>query len=98
MAFPFHLARRVSTLCCTLRSSSPSQDGDVTGYKLGQSDENSNKLRSELIKIALKKDFIEKNTSVLPFSSLVGAFLLKKSDNMLWFKVVWVSRTPGHFV
>merc|ERR1712039_749608 len=33
-----------------------------------------------------KKDFIEKNTPVLPISGWMGDNLLKKSDNMSWWK------------
>jgi len=39
-----------------------------------------------LIKVGGKKDFIEKSTPVLPISGWMGDNLLKKSDNMGWWK------------
>ena len=43
-------------------------------------------MKSMLIKVGWKKDFIEKNTPVLPISSWMGDNLLKKSENMAWWK------------
>ena len=48
-------------------------DCDTVGYKL-----------NELIEVGWKKDLIEKNTPVLPIAGWMG--LLKKSDNMPWWK------------
>ena len=36
--------------------------------------------------VGWKKDFIEKNTPVMPISGWMGDNLLKKSDNMAWWK------------
>ncbi len=38
------------------------------------------------IKVGWKKDFIEKNTPVMPISGWMGDNLLKKSDKMPWWK------------
>ena len=43
-------------------------------------------MRSTLIKVGWKKDFVEKNTPVMPISGWMGDNLLKKSDNMAWWK------------
>ena len=50
-------------------------------------------IQNELIKVGWKKDFIEKNTPVVPISGL-----LKKSDNMPWWKgmKVFVETTEFH--
>jgi len=42
--------------------------------------------KSTLIKVGWKKDFVEKNTPVMPISGWMGDNLLKKSDNMAWWK------------
>merc|ERR1712195_268035 len=61
-------------------------DCDVAGYKQARYDEIGNEMRSTLIKVGWKKDFIEKNTPVMPISGWMGDNLLKKSDNMGWWK------------
>merc|ERR1719503_36891 len=45
-----------------------------------------NEMKSTLIKVGWKKDFVEKNTPVMPISGWMGDNLLKKSDNMAWWK------------
>merc|ERR1712042_202827 len=49
-------------------------------------DEIANEMKSMLVKVGWKKDFIEKNTPVMPISGWMGDNLLKKSDNMAWGK------------
>merc|ERR1712134_106032 len=49
-------------------------------------DEIGNEMKSTLIKVGWKKDFVEKNTPVMPISGWMGDNLLKKSDNMAWWK------------
>merc|ERR1712122_27577 len=61
-------------------------DCDTAGYKQERYDEISNEMKSMLIKVGWKKDFIEKNTPVLPISGWMGDNLLKKSENMPWWK------------
>merc|ERR1719219_2274870 len=54
--------------------------------KQARYDEIANEMKSMLVKVGWKKDFIEKNTPVLPISGWMGDNLLKKSDNMGWWK------------
>jgi len=63
-------------------------DCDTAGYKEARYDEIMNEMKSTLIKVGWKKDFIEKNTPVLPISGWMGDNLLKKSENMGWWKGV----------
>merc|ERR1711887_99728 len=53
---------------------------------MGRYDEIVNEMKSMLVKVGWKKDFIEKNTPLLPISGWMGDNLLKKSDNMGWWK------------
>merc|ERR1711920_1207784 len=61
-------------------------DCDTAGYKQARYDEIGNEMKSMLVKVGWKKDFIEKNTPVMPISGWMGDNLLKKSDNMTWWK------------
>merc|ERR1719226_183441 len=61
-------------------------DCDTAAYKQARYDEIANEMKSMLVKVGWKKDFIEKNTPVLPISGWMGDNLLKKSDNMGWWK------------
>merc|ERR1712172_378664 len=61
-------------------------DCDVANYKQSRYDEISNEMKNMLIKVGWKKDFIEKNTPILPISGWMGDNLLKKSDKMDWWK------------
>ena len=46
--------------------------------------------------VGWKKDFIEKNTPVMPISGWMGDNLLKKSDNMGWWKGQDSAILPPH--
>merc|ERR1712084_47199 len=61
-------------------------DCDTAGYKQARYDEIANEMKSMLVKVGWKKDAIDKNTPVLPISGWMGDNLLKKSDNMTWWK------------
>merc|ERR1712157_47057 len=61
-------------------------DCDTAAYKQSRYEEIANEMKSMLVKVGWKKDFIEKNTPVLPISGWMGDNLLKKSDNMAWWK------------
>merc|ERR1712142_626287 len=61
-------------------------DCDTAAYKQSRYDEIANEMKSMLVKVGWKKDFIEKNTPVMPISGWMGDNLLKKSDNMAWWK------------
>merc|ERR1711941_89961 len=54
-------------------------DCDTAGYKQARYDEIANEMKSMLVKVGWKKEFIEKNTPVLPISGWMGDNLLKKS-------------------
>merc|ERR1711988_1616254 len=53
---------------------------------MGRYDEISAEMSSMLVKVGWKKDFIEKNTPLLPISGWMGDNLLKKSEKMGWWK------------
>merc|ERR1719343_1235653 len=61
-------------------------DCDTAGYKQARYDEIANEMKSTLIKVGWKKDFVEKNTPVMPISGWMGDNLLKRSDKMGWWK------------
>jgi len=61
-------------------------DCDTAGYKKDRYDEIMNEMKSMLVKVGWKKDFIEKNTPILPISGWMGDNLLKASDKMSWWK------------
>merc|ERR1712086_1120025 len=61
-------------------------DCDTAGYKQSRYDEIANEMKSMLVKVGWKKDFVEKGTPVMPISGWMGDNLLKKSTNMTWFK------------
>merc|ERR1719231_1140060 len=61
-------------------------DCDTAGYKQSRYDEIANEMRSMLVKVGWKKDFVEKNTPILPISGWMGDNLLEKSKNMDWWK------------
>jgi elongation factor 1-alpha len=60
-------------------------DCDTAGYKKERYDEIQAEMSSMLVKVGWKKDFIEKNTPMLPISGWMGDNLLKKSTNMGWW-------------
>merc|ERR1711957_926869 len=53
---------------------------------MGRYDEIANEMKNMLVKVGWKKDFIDKNTPVVPISGWMGDNLLKKSENMGWWK------------
>merc|ERR1719245_1419665 len=61
-------------------------DCDTAGYKQSRYDEIANEMKSMLVKVGWKKEFIEGNTPYLPISGWIGDNLLKKSTNMDWWK------------
>merc|ERR1719311_1821875 len=61
-------------------------DCDVAGYKQARYDEIMNEMKSTLIKVGWKKDFVEKNTPLVPISGWMGDNLIKKTTNMDWWK------------
>jgi elongation factor 1-alpha len=63
-------------------------DCDTAGYKKDRYDEIAAEMSSMLVKVGWKKEFIEKNTPMLPISGWMGDNLLKESTNMTWWKGV----------
>jgi len=61
-------------------------DCDTAKYKQTRYDEICNEAKSTFIKVGWKKDFVEKSTPILPISGWMGDNLLKKSENMAWWK------------
>jgi elongation factor 1-alpha len=47
-------------------------DCDTAGYKQARYDEVANEMKSMLVKVGWKKDFVEKNTPVMPISGWMG--------------------------
>merc|ERR1711920_212804 len=61
-------------------------DCDTAGYKKERYDEIANEMRNMLTKVGWKKDFVEGGVPYMPISGWMGDNLLKKSDNMAWWK------------
>lgn len=55
-------------------------------YSKERFDEIANEMRSMLAKVGWKKDFIKNNVPIIPMSGYCGDNLLKKTDNMDWWK------------
>jgi len=61
-------------------------DCDVAKYGKERFDEIANEMRSMLGKVGWKKDAIKKQIPILPLSGWQGDNLIKKSENMDWWK------------
>merc|ERR1711998_101550 len=62
-------------------------DTDTAGpYAKARYDEIGNEMKNMLIKVGWKKDFIEKCVPVMPISGWMGDDLIKKTENMDWWK------------
>jgi len=70
-------------------------DCDVAGYKQSRYDEIGNEMKSTLIKVGWKKDFIEKNTPVMPIS---GIYKIKGVGDVLAGRVEQGVVKPGEEV
>ncbi|KAJ9051635.1 hypothetical protein DSO57_1002770 [Entomophthora muscae] len=70
-------------------------DCDTAGYKEDRYNEIRDEMRSMLIKVGWKKEFVEQNVPVLPISGWMGDNLLKKSEKMTWWKGVDVKNQSG---
>jgi len=60
-------------------------DCDTAGYKQARFDEVANEMKSMLVKVGWKKDFVEKGVPVLPLSGWMGDNLIAKTSNMAWW-------------
>jgi elongation factor 1-alpha len=70
-------------------------DCDVAGYKKERYEEISNEMKSMLIKVGWKKDFVETTVPVIPISGWMGDNLLKHSVKMDWWKGTDVKKPDG---
>ena len=61
-------------------------DSDTAGYKQDRYDEIKNEMQHMLTKVGWKKDFVEGSVPFLPISGWMGDNLIKKSENMAWWK------------
>jgi len=61
-------------------------DCDVAGYKFSRYEEIRDEMKNMLIRAGWKKDFVGKSVPILPISGWMGDNLLKKSENMDWWK------------
>jgi elongation factor 1-alpha len=67
-------------------------DCDVAKYSKDRYDEIANEMKSMLVKVGWKKDFIEGSVPVLPISGWMGDNLITKSTNMTWWTGVDVAK------
>ncbi|OZJ04966.1 hypothetical protein BZG36_01739 [Bifiguratus adelaidae] len=70
-------------------------DSDVAGYKESRYNEIRDEMRNMLVRVGWKKDFVEGSVPVIPISGWMGDNLLKKSDNMGWWKGQEVTNSEG---
>ncbi|KAI0243651.1 hypothetical protein L0F63_003000 [Massospora cicadina] len=70
-------------------------DSDTAGYKQDRYNEIRDEMASMLVKVGWKKEFVEQNVPVIPISGWIGDNLLKKSENMAWWKGVDVKSQSG---
>ena len=61
-------------------------DSDTAGYKQDRYDEIKNEMQHMLTKVGWKKEFVEASVPFLPISGWMGDNLIKKSENMGWWK------------
>jgi len=70
-------------------------DCDTAGYKQARYDEIANEMRNMLVKVGWKKDQVEGGVPYMPISGWMGDNLLKKSENMAWWKGADVKTQKG---
>jgi elongation factor 1-alpha len=61
-------------------------DCDLAGYKEARYNEVKEEMANVLTRVGWKKEFVDKNVPFLPISGWKGDNLIKKSDNMSWWK------------
>jgi elongation factor 1-alpha len=61
-------------------------DSETAGYKEERFIEVRDEMKNMLQRVGWKKDFIDKSVAIIPMSGWVGDNLIKKSDNMSWWK------------
>lgn len=73
-------------------------DCNVANYKEARFVEIRDEIRHMLKKVGWKKSVIDENCPILPISGWMGDNLIKKSDNMSWWKGVDVKTLDGESV
>jgi elongation factor 1-alpha len=73
-------------------------DSDTAGYKEERYKEIANEMKHMLVRVGWKDSFVEKSVPILPISGWMGDNLIKKSDNMPWFKGFDVETREWRFV
>jgi elongation factor 1-alpha len=73
-------------------------DSDVAGYKEERYIEIRDEMRHMLAKVGWKPDFVTECVPVLPISGWMGDNLLKKSENMGWWKGVDAKNCKGESI
>jgi len=73
-------------------------DCDVANYKEARYNEIKEEMKNVMAKVGWKKDFIDANVPMLPISGWCGDNLLKKSENMKWWKGVDTVDAAGNKV
>merc|ERR1712003_390967 len=71
-------------------------DCDVAGYKEERYNEIKEEMLNVMSKVGWKKSFLENNVPMLPISGWCGDNLLKKSENMAWWKGVDTEDASGN--
>lgn len=61
-------------------------DSDLAGYKEERFNEVRDEMKSMLVRVGWKKDFVDKSVAIIPMSGWVGDNLIKQSDKMPWWK------------
>jgi elongation factor 1-alpha len=70
-------------------------DCDLAGYKEARYVEVRDEVVNMLQKVGWKKEFVVKNVPVIPISGWKGDNLIKKSENMAWWKGVDIETISG---
>jgi len=70
-------------------------DSDVAGYKEARYNEIKDEMFHMLTKVGWKKDFVTASVPMLPISGWIGDNLIKKSENMGWWKGAEVTSLSG---
>jgi elongation factor 1-alpha len=69
-------------------------DCDLAGYKEARYNEVKDEMANVLTRVGWKKEFVDKSVPFLPISGWRGDNLIKKSENMAWWKGVEIE-VPG---
>ena len=73
-------------------------DCDMANYTKARYDEIADEIKNMLIRVGLKKDFVEGSIPVLPISGWMGDNLITKSEKMDWWKGVDVKKSDGSMI